>query len=189
MAKAKDKKGALGGVNSHLRARLAYLHNAASLLQSLTVSSKEPDDQRADNGNREITGSTRIVPHVLKPGIAAQKQSFATGPSNDTDCLSQLVRVYVSHLRGVSLKSQLRLPVEVKRSFCKRCDTLLIPNVNCTHEIRNESRGRRKPWADVLVIRCTSCETEKRFPQTEKRSKKLAERRKEKSQAEKQDVK
>ncbi|EAW15557.1 ribonuclease P Rpr2/Rpp21/SNM1 subunit [Aspergillus fischeri NRRL 181] len=146
MAKAKDKKSS-SGVNSHLRARLAYLHNAASLLQSVAVSSKKPDDQRADNGNPEISGSTRIEPHVL------------------------------------------RLPVEVKRSFCKRCDTLLIPSVNCTHEIRNESRGRRKPWADVLVIRCTTCETEKRFPQTEKRSKKLAEHRKEKAQAEKPDVK
>ncbi|GFF84970.1 hypothetical protein IFM47457_06655 [Aspergillus lentulus] len=189
MAKVKDKKGSSGGVSSHLRARLAYLHNAASLLQSVAVSSKKPDDQRADNGNQERTNSTRIVPHVVEPGIAAQRQSFATGPSNSTDRLSQLARVYVSHLRGVSLKSQLRLPVEVKRSFCKRCDTLLIPNVNCTHEIRNESRGRRKPWADVLVIRCTTCETEKRFPQTEKRSKKLAERRKEKAQAEKPDVK
>jgi ribonuclease P protein subunit RPR2 len=189
MAKAKDKKGSSGGVNSHLRARLAYLHNAASLLQSVAISSKKPDDQQADNGNRETTGSTKIVPHVVKPGIAAQEQSFATGPSNETHRLSQLARVYVSHLRGVSLKSQLRLPVEVKRSFCKRCDTLLTPNVNCTQEIRNESCGRKKPWADVLVIRCTTCETEKRFPQTEKRSKKLAERRKEKAQAEKSDVK
>lgn len=189
MAKPKDKKGSSGGVNSHLRARLEYLHNAASLLQSVALFSKKLDGQRADNGNPEISDSKRIVPHVVRPDIAAQKQSFATGPSNDTDRLSQLARVYVSHLRGVSLKSQLRLPVEVKHSFCKRCDTLLVPNVNCTHEIRNDSHGRRKPWADVLVIRCTTCGTEKRFPQTEKRSKKLAERRKEKAQAEKPDVK
>jgi ribonuclease P protein subunit RPR2 len=79
-------------------------------------------------------------------------------------------------MRGVSLKTQLRLPVEVKRSVCKRCDTLLIPEVNSTEEIRNASRGRRKPWADVRVVRCSTCGTEKRFPQTDRRSKKLSER-------------
>jgi ribonuclease P protein subunit RPR2 len=104
--------------------------------------------------------------------------------------LTNLSRVYASHMRGVSLKTQTRLSVPVKRSFCKRCDTSLIPEVSCTQKIRNESRGRKKPWADVLVIRCLVCGTEKRFPQTEKRSKKLSERRKElkeQDQAENQD--
>jgi hypothetical protein len=51
--------------------------------------------------------------------------------------------------------------------------------VTCSHEIRNESRGGKKPWADVLVVRCFACGTEKRFPQTDKRATKLALRRQE----------
>lgn len=81
------------------------------------------------------------------------------------------------------MKTQIRLPVTLKRSFCKRCDTILIPGVTCSHETKNASRGGKKPWANVLVVQCLSCGTEKRFPQTEKRGKKLVERRKEKDSA------
>lgn len=80
-------------------------------------------------------------------------------------------------MRGVSLKTQTRLPVLVKRSFCKKCDTLMTPTVSCKKEMQNASRGCKKPWADILVVRCLVCGAEKRFPQTERRSRKLSERR------------
>ncbi|PYH79876.1 Rpr2-domain-containing protein, partial [Aspergillus uvarum CBS 121591] len=119
------------------------------------------------------------IDYLYKAATFLQAQSSAHH-------LPQLSRNYLSQMRGVSLKTQLRLPVDMKRSFCKRCDTLLLPGVTCTREMRNPSRGRRKPWAELLVIRCSTCGTEKRFPQTEKRSKKLTDRRQEQGQ-EKQD--
>ncbi|KOC14263.1 RNAse P Rpr2/Rpp21 subunit domain protein [Aspergillus flavus AF70] len=144
MAKAKGKKGSPGGAQSHIRARLDYLHNAAIYLQSTAVASRQSSSQLAQN---------------------------TTSPDGEPVSASAL-----------SLKTQLRLPVETKRSYCKRCDTLLSPGVSCIQEIRNESRDRKKPWADVRVILCTTCETEKRFPQTERRTKKLSERRKQSEQ-------
>lgn len=175
MAKGKGKN-----VHGHIRARLDYLHKAAAYLQSTALSSRQQTQQRNNEGKAASDDkSTRTVPHILNPSVALHEKQEAT-----TNHLPNLSRAYISNLRGISLKTQLRLPQEVKRSFCKRCDTLLVPGVNCTEEIRNASRDGRKPWADVRVVRCTTCFTEKRYPQTERRGRKLAERRKEKQEKE-----
>ncbi|KAE8350366.1 Rpr2-domain-containing protein [Aspergillus coremiiformis] len=191
MAKAKGKKGPSGGAHSHTRARLNYLHNAATYFQSAAIASKQTSGQLVEEmvtsqDGQSMSVSARIVPHFLNhTTISGKKPSGADSRAN-LDHLPQLSRVFVSHMRGISLKTQLRLPVETKRSFCKRCDTLLSPDISCIQEIRNDSRDRKKPWADVRVIRCTTCGTEKRFPQTERRSKKLSERRRQPPQEETQ---
>ncbi|KAJ5825301.1 hypothetical protein N7474_002439 [Penicillium riverlandense] len=149
MAKGKKEPK---NVNSHIKARLAYLQQAAAHFQA---------SASQEAGSRRVDGTD------------------STPAPRDSHPMTNLSRVYLSQMRGVSLKTQTRLPIEVKRSFCKRCDTLLVPGVNCSHEVQNASRGGNKPWADVRVVRCLVCKTEKRFPQTDKRGKKLVERRKE----------
>ncbi|PYH45346.1 ribonuclease P Rpr2/Rpp21/SNM1 subunit [Aspergillus saccharolyticus JOP 1030-1] len=177
--KSKGKKDSAGGVNSHIRARIDYLYKAATFLQAQSgachtgVTTNESNDQ-------EPPVPTHIVPLTAGSTDAVGQSQFSQ-EQTATGELPQLSRNYVSQMRGVSLKTQLRLPVDMKRSFCKRCDTLLIPGSTCTKELRNPSRGRRKPWADLLVIRCSTCGTEKRFPQTDKRGKKLIARRQEKA--------
>ncbi|PWY90492.1 Rpr2-domain-containing protein [Aspergillus sclerotioniger CBS 115572] len=182
--KVKGKKDSAGGAHSHIRARINYLYNAATFLQSVAT---PPAQQQIDKtGQKEndtvMQASARIVPQLANSETVLEKAPAGPSTQATTEHLPQLSRVYMSQMRGVSLKTQLRLPVDVKRSFCKRCDTRLIPGVTCMQEIRNASRGRKKPWADVLVVCCSTCGTEKRFPQAEKRSRKLSERRKDISQ-------
>lgn len=181
MAKARVQKEAKNA-KSHLKARMDYLQQAAKYLQDVHLQ------------KRTVAGTNTINPQMKIANIEiSEHQTISTASSSkDVDMvhatisqsstmkpLTNLSRVYTSHMRGVSLKTQTRLSVPVKRSFCKRCDAILIPEVSSTQEIRNDSRGRKKSWADVLVIRCLVCGTEKRFPQAEKRSKKLSERRNE----------
>lgn len=177
MAKAKAPKEGKNS-KSHLKARLEYLQRAAEYLQSV---SKYPDQAGAatigdatviDNGANEL-----FIPKDTSYADAQKPTSASKGQSSARKTLTNLSRVSISHMRGVSLKTQTRLPVPAKRSYCKRCDTLMLPEVNCTHEVINSSRGRTKPWADVLVVRCLVCSTEKRFPQTDRKSKKLNERK------------
>ncbi|KAL5339632.1 RNAse P Rpr2/Rpp21/SNM1 subunit domain-containing protein [Aspergillus crustosus] len=164
MAKVKAKKGSAGGFNSHIRARINYLHSAAIYLQS---TKKTPDA-------------------TISEGVAKPEDELQSDPAQNASPVkptahshsSRVARSFVSQMRGVSLKSQLRLPVEKKRSFCKRCDTLLAAGTY-TEEIRNPSRGARKPWAEIRVVRCNICGTGKWFPRTDKRSQKLADRKKE----------
>lgn len=188
MAKPKMKKTNTGGANSHIRARLDYLNKAAAFLQSTAQlpgppTSDTSNDRNADDMDLSLNNKARVVPLVT--GITDQnpQNNLKTTTATTTpQHLTQLSRGYISQMRGVSLKTRTRLPIDVKRSFCKRCDTILALGINSTQEIQNASRGRRKPWADVRVVRCGTCQTEKRFPQTEKRSRKLPERRKDKEQ-------
>lgn len=172
MAKAKVKKEGKN-VQSHIRARLDYLQKAAVYLQNAQQNS-------AHQVNSEETGNSVYAqngPHSSSNG--KKSTQGAPGTEKTKEPMNNLSRVCISHLRGVALKTQIRLPIALKRSVCKRCDTLLALGVNCSHKIENASRGGKKPWADVLVVRCFECGTEKRFPQTEKRGKKLVQRREE----------
>ncbi|KAL2820044.1 RNAse P Rpr2/Rpp21/SNM1 subunit domain-containing protein [Aspergillus granulosus] len=169
MAKLKGKKGPSGGVNSHVRARINFLYNASTFLQSARQKLEAVEHAVHPPEDEVMTDSIRDEPQA----------SVNSAISRDhLNCVPALARTYLSQMRGVSLKCQLRLPIEQKRSFCKRCDTLLIPGDNCTEEIRNPSRRARKPWAEVRVVRCNTCGTEKRFPRTDRRSSKLSERKK-----------
>ncbi len=67
-------------------------------------------------------------------------------------------------MRSVAKKSVMRLGPQIKRTVCKRCDTLLIPGISCENRIENASKGGKKSWADVLVVGCMACGTVKRFP-------------------------
>ncbi|KAJ5932078.1 hypothetical protein N7516_006567 [Penicillium verrucosum] len=185
MAKAKGKKEAKNSKNSqsHIRARLDYLHQAAAYFQGKST--------LTEGQNVKVHKHTSDAGHVdpENDGHTVDTQQVCSVDQKKTqEPLRNLSRVCVSHLRAVAMKTQIRLPVTLKRSVCKRCDTILIPEVTCSHETKNASRGGKKPWADVLVVRCLSCGTEKRFPQTGKRGRKLVERRNEKKSASVLDV-
>lgn len=192
---AKGKKGK--NVDGHLRARLDYLHKAAAYLQSTAIS--QPQTRRsgdeAETSSQKVDSSQQAnVPVSLDRGATGVVTEKRVGNldqlhQSKANNLSNASRAYISQLRGISLKTQLRLPQELKRSICKRCDTLLVPGANCTQELRNASREGKKPWADVRVVRCTTCGTEKRYPQADRRSKKLSERHKEQEQKLKQSEK
>ncbi|KAF2636409.1 Rpr2-domain-containing protein [Massarina eburnea CBS 473.64] len=77
-----------------------------------------------------------------------------------------------SDLQTVSRKGQIRVNVDVKRNICKTCNSVLVPGRTATHEIENHSKGAKKPWADVLVVGCNLCGSEKRFPVGAKRQQK-----------------
>ncbi|KAK2765051.1 hypothetical protein FQN54_008750 [Arachnomyces sp. PD_36] len=170
MAKAKSQKGSAGAAQSHLRARITYLHKASAYILSVssTTTQRTQESSSGDGQSKEQNDSSGdgANPHTTSPTVQT----------------ARLPRQYLSQIRGVSLKSQLRLPQDIKRSACRRCDILLIPGSTCTEEIENQSRGKKKPWADVRVVRCTSCGTTKRFPQASKRSSRLSERKREKKE-------
>ena len=81
-----------------------------------------------------------------------------------TPPMTNLSRFYLTHLRSVAKKSVLRLGPSIKRTICKRCDTLLVPGTSCEHRVENKSKNGRKKWADVLIVECKACGSVKRFP-------------------------
>lgn len=153
---AKDKLPKTKGVpNKHLHARSTFLYQAAAYL-TLHVSTGHPEP---------------VSSHVSINGVSDQKST--TPPRAHSGLALQLG----SDLQTVSRKGQVRLSTDLKRTVCKSCNTILIPGRTATHEIENESKGAKKPWADVLVVGCTFCGAKKRFPVGATKQSKKKERR------------
>ncbi|KAI5207539.1 hypothetical protein E4T39_02036 [Aureobasidium subglaciale] len=102
-----------------------------------------------------------------------------TDPSDAGLKLQQhgLPLLLAAQLKAVSQKAQIRLSHDMKRSICKVCSTPLMPDTTSETRIENLSRAEKKPCADVLVIHCRNCHTDKRFPVGALRQKKKAGRK------------
>ena len=146
MAKSKT-----GVPNKTLLCRVSYLYQAAAHLAS------QKDQSKA------VT--------KYKTGVEA-----TASREDDNDfgkSLQSASRLLVKDLRTVSQKIQLRTAPAMKHSICKNCDTMLIEGDTCTSEVENESRGGRKPWADVLILKCNVCGSARRFPVAAKRQRRM----------------
>ena len=139
MSKVKAPK-TKGIPNKHLHARSSFLYQAATYLTLQT----SPPCPIASH-----------IPQDNQPGSNAHPKSHLRSP---------IALALGSDLQQVSRKGQLRLAIELKRSLCKSCNTVLVPGRTATHAIENLSKGGSKPWADVLIVTCGVCGGKKRFP-------------------------
>lgn len=182
----KTKKGPTTIPQSHLHSRISYLYQAATYLAEIhqtdpasQANTSEVQDavmnERNDSSGRiqvdtgiEASKDMTVECHdqIKSKKTAKPLISEALGPS----------RRLLSHLRAVSLKSQIRLTPTMKHSICQDCDSLLLRGRTSTSRLENKSRGGRKPWADVLVVTCNSCGLAKRHPIGAKRQCRRAER-------------
>jgi ribonuclease P protein subunit RPR2 len=140
MSKVKAPK-TKGIANKHLHARSTFLYQAATYLTLQTAA-------QDNDVTTEVTQGKQVTTHN----------------NSKTQRPSPLALQLGSDLQQVSRKGQLRLAVDLKRSVCKSCNTILIPGRTATQTIENPSKGGKKPWADVLVISCNLCGGSKRFP-------------------------
>ncbi|KAK9322534.1 RNAse P Rpr2/Rpp21/SNM1 subunit domain-containing protein [Lipomyces orientalis] len=97
---------------------------------------------------------------VLMANSASTSPDLAESATSATAPLS---RFYASQMKSVARKGVIRLDPNIKRSICKRCDTVLIPGRTCAIAIENGSVNT-VPHADVLTHTCKVCGGQKRFP-------------------------
>jgi len=180
MGKAKAKKADGHIPQRHLRARISYLHRAAAYMHSLSPG-KPPQPRDENYEESPSRGASQILHGELTTGasqITEEPSSLHATPNlhqghKGNDALHVVgfgqSHRFVSHLRAVSLKSQIKLSAEMKHSICKRCDSHLVVGSTATRSTENQSRGGKKPWAEVHVISCNTCGVKKRFPVAAKR--------------------
>ncbi|KAF2712538.1 Rpr2-domain-containing protein, partial [Pleomassaria siparia CBS 279.74] len=133
-----------GVPNKHLHARATFLYQAATYL---TLQTSDPSDKKK---------------HDL--GMETSATSSSSGETLGGHARSALALHLGAHLRAVSLKGQVRLSTEMKRTICKTCNTILLLGQTSTQTMENESKGGKKSCADVLVVECNFCGSKKRFP-------------------------
>ncbi len=146
--------------NKHLYSRLSYLHQAAAVLGSQV-------------GTTPLSKSDSVVSRSLEDkGEPSDAQKY---PAADQLRLN-FARHLLTDLRATSLKSQIRLSPAIKHTICKFCDALLIEGETSSSVVENKSKHGKKPWADVLVVKCNTCGGVKRFPVHGPRQKRRPER-------------
>ncbi|KAK7426803.1 hypothetical protein QQZ08_006704 [Neonectria magnoliae] len=157
MAKVKGQKtkGPQGVQNRHIYNRASYLYQAATYFAS------QPHDAVAKSSSASV----------------------AAPNTNGQNATQNLSRQMISSMRAVSLKAQIRQSPALKRTICKFCDTLLIEGQTCNSTVENDSKGGRKPWADLLTIRCKTCGNAKRYPVNAPRQKRRSLRNQEKDES------
>lgn len=185
----KTQKGAASIPQSHLHSRISYLYQAATYLAEVYkndpasrkneskinhVQDVEMKEKNDSTGREQFDAGTEETIKMTIGSHNRSQEAEVTKPSISA-ALGQSRRL-LSHLRAVSLKSQIRLTPTMKHSICKKCDSLLAPGRTSTSRLENKSHGGRKPWADVLVVTCNSCGLAKRYPIGAKRQSRRAER-------------
>jgi len=64
---------------------------------------------------------------------------------------SELSKIYVNNMRKISLKFVLRISRNMKKTFCRNCNSLLIPK-NSKFRIRSNEKKLKK-----IIITCENC--------------------------------
>ncbi|KAF7954394.1 hypothetical protein EAE96_005517 [Botrytis aclada] len=142
-------KGASKVPNKVLYSRISYLYQAATYLAV------------QDKGSQEQSAKGSALDSSMEDVVKDEPKAIANVTEGSHQALS---RRLITDLRSVSLKGMMRMSPDMKHSICKNCQTLLLEGTTCTAKIENQSKGGKKPWADVLVRKCHTCGLEKRFP-------------------------
>lgn len=166
MAKGKQPKPK-AVPNKHLHSRTSYLYQAANYLASRrATASIQSSSQQNPKAGVEVSSGNNITG---QKDIYSSKENRRLGESG-------LPNHLISHMLGVSRKAQIHLSPEIKHTVCKRCNGVLVTGSTSSARVENLSRNSKKSWADVLVVKCLSCEADKRFPIGAQRQKKKADR-------------
>lgn len=145
--------------NKPIYSRMSYLYQAAAFLAQLESSSLEGANQGMGESGAQGQEQNK-------------KQSSSSDKGKSKDSVNGIMaRRLLSDLRAVSLKTQIRIDPSIKRTVCKFCDSALVEGQSCTSVVENKSKNGKKPWADILVLKCGTCGHEKRFPVSAPRQK------------------
>lgn len=170
MPKSKASKGGAGVAQKHLHSRISFLYQASNYFNALSESHSHSTKQYNLASEQDESSKRNLAEATYsEKGAENANPSIATPTMPNHLKGSGLSRHMSYQMRAISLKSQIKLTPEVKRTVCKGCESLLVPGQSCTEDVENSSRNGSKPWADVLVVRCNACCMEKRYPTGAKR--------------------
>lgn len=162
--------------NKHILTRISFLFQAAQYLanlQSTTLSELETPTSRIKSQETEMQSERTLLPRRIQNSehSSENKNDEHIDDPESRDLTSQhtrnnsgLPRELASQILTISRRSVAKGSREIKRSICKRCTSVLMPGQTAEHRMENQSRGGRKPWADILVVTCLACGMEKRYP-------------------------
>ncbi|CAG8482597.1 12845_t:CDS:2 [Dentiscutata heterogama] len=138
-------------IHRELYQRMNFLYQAATLMTTITTSSTTTLAQTNNSINPES------IFYDMNELDKSRKNSSINSSTNTKKSLIPLSRFYISTMKSIGTKQVLRIDPSIKRTLCKKCESVLIPGV--TSRIRIKS----KPEPQLQVM-CTQCGTTRGYP-------------------------
>ncbi|CAG8651017.1 13135_t:CDS:2 [Acaulospora morrowiae] len=123
--------------------RMNFLYQAATLMTSINIPNSHHSKQKHNNDSNST--------------FANQSQDASSSLSTHNHSLVPLGRFYVNTMKTIGTKQVLRIDPSIKRTLCRRCETLLLPGV--TSRVRIKSSSEKN-----LQIKCTQCNVTRKIP-------------------------
>jgi ribonuclease P protein subunit RPR2 len=173
MAKAKAENSVKRVQNRHVYSRMAFLHQASQHLASKQFLPEHPAEVTLGGDVAKFltfnrNGDKQPQPVDVMPPNTGGNVSITHGTNQSTSLHPTdgfgLSRRLASHILSVSRKVSVRTSREMKRSICRRCASILIPGQTADNRVENKSRRGHKSCADVMLVTCSACGFEKRYP-------------------------
>ncbi|KAF1991640.1 Rpr2-domain-containing protein [Aulographum hederae CBS 113979] len=159
------KPGVKNVPNKHIYARASYLYQAATYLaskQNSTATKSSTQDAPSSEAQQEKTQHNGPTSTIIPSHQSPHEEEENSTPTKIKP--PGLPAQLLSQTRAVSRKGQARLSLDIKRSICKRCNSLLVSGSSSSDYLENKSNGGKKACADVWVVECVFCSAQKRFP-------------------------
>jgi ribonuclease P protein subunit RPR2 len=91
---------------------------------------------------------SRIARERIERLLTLAREEFKTNPERS--------RSYVELARKIGMRYNVRLTKKQKRSFCKKCNQLLMPDE--TSQVQRDSKKK------LIIIKCLNCGNIYRYP-------------------------
>ncbi|KIL62399.1 hypothetical protein M378DRAFT_81285 [Amanita muscaria Koide BX008] len=128
--------------NREIIQRLNFLYQASVYLQNLSQTTLSPASTPKDEDKHARKGTQERKRH---------RQRIRT-----TDELS---RAYIDTMLTVGKKTTVKMDPSIKRTLCKRCQSVLVPGLTVSVRVRKSTSHRH-----ALELTCTFCGFERRIP-------------------------
>ncbi|KAG4301677.1 hypothetical protein PCANB_001828 [Pneumocystis canis] len=95
--------------------------------------------------------------------IYTTRSIFSQSTYKDIQSELALSKFYINTAKRIAQKAVLKLNPSIKRTLCRRCDTLLLPTITSSIKVENLSKKNIRK-ADTIIITCNFCNAKKRYP-------------------------
>ncbi|KZT10824.1 Rpr2-domain-containing protein, partial [Laetiporus sulphureus 93-53] len=144
-----DSTPSLSGVaNRDILQRLNFLYQASAYLQSI---SQDPTAKPIDRGR-----PSKLSP--LQGPSKAEKKEIRRKQRHPNTAV-ELSREYIKSMKIIGQKTMVKMDPNVKRTMCKKCNSLLIPGTTALVRVKSSpSHGH------LISYTCLSCTAARRIP-------------------------
>ncbi|RIA91792.1 RNAse P Rpr2/Rpp21/SNM1 subunit domain-containing protein [Glomus cerebriforme] len=157
MGKKKEKNSEPRFIqHRELYQRMNFLYQAATLMTTITTSIPQTPNSTQLSLLHSCSEQDQVLQQKEQSKLTRSNDTTNSINLDNTKNLASLGRFYVNTMKTIGTKQVLRIDPSIKRTLCKRCESILLPGV--TSKVRMKSRP--EPHLQVM---CTECNTSKNY--------------------------